>query len=124
MTTLQDLKKIGAFAHAKPVQKTIRFDVDGEKMEAIVHVRQLGIGDYEAIQRDEKDNDSFTARAISESILLGEGGKERISLKEAFRLKPSIANAMLEAFSEVNAPKKSLAGTSNSSANSVSPSEE
>lgn len=124
MTTLQDLKTLGAFAAEKPVRKEIHFEIDGTEYDAVIHVRQLGIGGYESIFTEDGDHRSQSAKAISEAILLGEKGDERISFEQAYRLKTALASKMLEAFNEVNAPKKPSPGKTSSSATSVLPSAE
>lgn len=124
MITLKELTASGAFAPKELVRKEISFDIDGQTCNATIHVKALGIGDYEAIYNDKDDKKSQTASAISEAILLGENGTERLSFEQAFRLKPEVANAMLTAFGEVNNPKKASADTTNSSVTSASPSAE
>jgi hypothetical protein len=119
MTTLQDLKKLGGFAAEKPVRKEIHFEIDGKQYDAVIHVRQLGIGGYESIFTEDGDRKSQSAKAIAETILLGEKADERLSFDDAYRLKTELASEMLKAFNEVNVPKKSSQGTTNSSATSV-----
>lgn len=58
MTTLQDLKKLGAFVADKPIRKEVHFEIDGNEFDAVIHVRQLGIGGYEAIFADGSDTKS------------------------------------------------------------------
>jgi hypothetical protein len=107
MTTLKQLTEQGGFAATKPIKKHIKFEIDGNKLEADIHVRQIGIGEYEDVYvGDDKDKRSKTAKMISESVLLGEDGKERISFDDAYRMKPALASAILDAFNEVNGAKK------------------
>lgn len=119
MTTLHDIQKLGGFVAEKPVRKDIHFEIDGQQFDATIHVRQLGIGGYESIFKDDADKQSQSARAISEAISLGQDGKERLSFDDAFRLKQNLGAAMLEAFHEVNAPKKASPDKTSSSATSA-----
>jgi hypothetical protein len=116
MSTLKELKAMGAFTSDKPVRKEIKFTFNGEDLSAVIHVKHLGIGEYEALFLGDEDNRSRTAKAISQAVTLGEDGKEKISFQDAYRLDPAWAGAMLTAFNEVNTPKKSLRPASASSA--------
>lgn len=120
MTTLKQLTEQGGFAAAKPIKKHIEFEIDGQKLEADIHVRQIGIGEYEdAYLGEGKDKRSKTAKVISEAITLGEDGTERISFEDAYRMKPALAGAILDAFNEVNGAKKSSPAAIGSSATSA-----
>jgi hypothetical protein len=120
MTTLKQLTAQGGFAATKPVKKHIAFEIDGNALEADIFVRQIGIGEYEDVYlADDKDKRSKTAKIIAESVTLGEDGKERISFDDAYRMKPSLASAILDAFNEVNGAKKSSAAATGSSATSA-----
>lgn len=120
MTTLKQLTTQGGFVAAAPIVKHITFEIDGEKLEADIHVRQIGIGEYEdAYLDDGKDKRSKTAKIISEAITLGDDGKERISFEDAYRLKPPLAGAILEAFNEVNGGKKPSPAATDSSVTSA-----
>lgn len=101
---LKELEKMGAFVPDAPVKKDIRFTLDtDEEFTATIYVRKLSIGDYEKVFATKDDR---TARAISAAVMLGDG-KERIPADKAYSLHPGLANAMLEAFYEVNGGKKS-----------------
>lgn len=122
MTTLNELKSKGGLVPDAPIRKTITFDSTDhatgatEQVEAIIFVRQLSVGEYDALFFAQDDKRSRTAKIISEAIRLGESGKERISFEDAYKLTPSLANSMMEAFSEVNIKKKSSRPATGSSA--------
>jgi hypothetical protein len=116
MSTLKELKAMGAFTSDKPVRKEIKFTLNGEDLSAVIHVKHLGIGEYESLFLGDDESRSRTAKAISHAVTLGEDGKERISFQDAYRLEPVLAGAMLTAFNEVNTPKKSSRPASVSSA--------
>jgi hypothetical protein len=123
MTTLNELKSKGGLVPDAPIRKTITFDSTDhatgatEQVEANIFVRQLSVGEYEALFFAQDDKRSRTAKIISEAIRLGESGKERISFEDAYKLTPSLAGAMVEAFNEVNIAKKSSRPVKDSSAN-------
>lgn len=117
MSSLKDLKAMGAFVPEKPLKKEIRFKLDGdEEFVATVHVKKVGIGDYESLFLGDKEERSRTAKAISEIVTLGDDGKEKIGFEDAYKLHPSLAGAMLNAINEVNATKKSSPRATGSSA--------
>lgn len=116
MTTLKHLKALGAIVNDKPIKKSISFDLDGQTYQAEVHVKRIGIGEYESLFLKGEDKRSRTSRVISEAVTLGEEGKERISFEDAYSMRPELAGALLNAFNEVNTAKKPSAPESDSSA--------
>lgn len=111
--SLKDLQALGAFVSDKPVKKTITFNLpdpndEGATVEHTydIHVKKLAIGDYETLFLTDKEDRSRTATLISNAITLGKDGKERIDFKDAYRLHPNLAGAMVAAFNEVNSAKK------------------
>lgn len=123
MTTIKELKALGGFVPEKPVLQEIEYKLDGESYRASIYVKRLGIGEYEALFMSVDDKRSRTALTISQAISLGAEGKERISFEDAYRLRPELAGAMLNAFNEVNVPKKSSGRATDSSASLPSASE-
>lgn len=107
MTSLADLKKAGGFVPDAPVEKTITFKTpEGEEVSAKIHVRKLGVAAYEELFGPEGISKSRTANAIHIGIRLG-NGKEVIPYDLAESMDTSLATAMMAAFNEVNARKKS-----------------
>lgn len=111
MTTLKELQAKGGFVPDTPLVKTIKWkgtDAEGNAVdyEAQIHVRRLSVGDHEALFLDADDKRSRTAKLISTAITLGKDGKEKIPFQDAYKLETALAGAMLEAFNEVNNPKK------------------
>jgi hypothetical protein len=107
---LKQLEELGGFLSDVLVEREIRFKLDDAvEHTATIYVKKLGLGEYERLfaARAEKDDKFGTsARIIAEAVSLGEGGKERIPVEKAFRLHKRLANAMLDAFQEVNGGKK------------------
>ena len=116
MTSIKDLKALGAFVTDAKVQREIKFEIDGQEYDATIHVRRLSAGDYETLFLVDKEDRSRTAKVISEAITLGDDGKERIKFEDAYKLHPSLAAAMVNAFNEVNTAKKSSRPATGSSA--------
>ena len=107
---LKELKDRGGFVSSKPVKKDVvwKRKVDGQEVEDTftVHVRPMSYGDIERIFIDPKDEErSRTAALLSESVLLGDDGKEKLSYTDAYQLAPSLATALSKVVSEVNALK-------------------
>lgn len=118
MTSMKDFKGMGGMVSPIPVKKEIKFKLDGdEELSGTIHVKRLAIGDYEALFLVDGEERSRTAKIISEAVSLGPDGKERISFKDAYQLHPALAGAMIVAFNEVNAAKKSSPPATGSSAN-------
>lgn len=118
MSSLKDLKALGGFVPSAPIKKEIKFKLDDDTdYDAIIHVKKLAVGDYEALFVVDKEQRSKTAKLISEAVTLGPEGKERITFEDAYRLHPRLASAMVDAFNEVNAAKKSSRPATGSSAN-------
>lgn len=108
MSSLKELRAIGGFISAVPVKKEIKFNTDGDdEYTATIHVRRLSAGDYETIFVAESEGRSRTASIISQCVTLGPAGKEKVSFEDAYRMHPNLAGAMVNAFNEVNSPKKS-----------------
>lgn len=111
MTTLNELKSKGGLAQEAPIAKKISYvgvDENGEAVdyEADIFVKDLSVGDYEKLYLTIDDNRSRTAKVISEAVTLGKRGEEKIPFETAYKLKKPLADAMVAAVAEVNAPKK------------------
>lgn len=104
---LKDLEAMGGVLSDAPVEKEIKFKLDDDtEHAATIFVKRLGLGEYERLMTGESVEWGTSARIISEAISLGEKGKEKIPVQKAFRLHKGLAQAMLEAFKEVNGGKK------------------
>lgn len=106
MTSLKQLNELGGFV-GPPVKKEVKFKKDDAELAATIYVIVLGIGDYEKAVESKEDDRSHMAHIISQFIRLGDKGTEKISYTDAYRLIPSLGGAMVNAFNEVNAAKKS-----------------
>lgn len=107
MTSLKNLQDLGAFVGDKPLKKEITFKVDDVENTATIHVRRLSTGDYESLLLSEEKGRSRTAEIIQQCIRLGEEGEEALTYEQAYNLLPAVGAAMVNAFNEVNAAKKS-----------------
>lgn len=105
--SLKELEAMGAFVKDEPIRREIKFKLDDDiEHSAIIHVKKLSVGAYEKLFVGiVDDKNGRSARVISETITLGEIGKERIPVEKAFTLNKGIATAMLDAFTEVNGGK-------------------
>jgi len=103
---LSDLQTMGGFVDAEPVQKEVRWQLNGQDHKASVFVVRQPFGAVEsALQRAEKDR-SQGASLISMCIRLGANADEQLSYEQAYNLHPAVAWAFLAAINEVNAPPK------------------
>lgn len=101
--TLTDISDNGGFIPDAPVKCEIKFTLDdGVERSGFIHVKRLSIGAHESLYIGAQDKQSRTALLISETITLGKDGKEQISFKNAYKLHPSLAAAMIEQFTIVN----------------------
>lgn len=117
MSSLKDLKAMGAFIPDEPIKKEIKFKLDGpDELTATLFVKRMNIGDYEALFLTDTEERGRIAKMISEGIRLGEKGEEKLSFQQAYKLDPRIAGQMVAAFNEVNTPKKSSPQENDSSA--------
>ena len=107
MSTLKELRSLGGIVDPKPVQKDITFRIGEDDVTASVYIKRLGVGEYEAIRESREDSKSLTALIIATAVTLGDEGKEKIPYDVAFNMAPSLANALVLKFHEVNNPKKS-----------------
>lgn len=118
-----DLEALGAFVTEQPIRREVQWvREDGETVSFNCWVRQIPFGEAEKLlQIDDQDQErSAYAVLISRTICLDETGKVRMDYKDAYRLKPSFAQALMDAINQVyNLAKKSRppmsSGTSSSS---------
>lgn len=117
MSSLKELQALGGFVPDKPVKKEIKFSLDSDdELTAVIHVKKLSVGEYEAMFMSGEEGRSKSARVISDTISLGPDGKERLTFEQAYKLHPRLAAAMFDAFKEVNLAKKPSAPATDSSA--------
>lgn len=86
------------------VRRRITYTIDDTEYTGTIHVRRFSERDYERLVFDPADPRARTAAIIAMGIRLGERGEERISFKDAYRLRPEPAAAMTRAFEAVNTP--------------------
>jgi uncharacterized protein YcnI len=100
---LKQLQDLGGFVPQQPVTKEVtwsRLGPDGEDVTDTftVHVRKLSSGMIERLwaEAGKKPDQSYSARMIAATVLLGDDGTTELSYDEAFRLDPTLAEALLE----------------------------
>jgi hypothetical protein len=100
---LQQLQNMGGFVPQAPEVREISWTRQGPDGEPVtdtftVRVKKLSAGIIERMWADagKQPNRSYTATLISEAILLGDEGTERISYESAFNLDPGLAEVLLE----------------------------
>lgn len=98
---LKELRAQGAFISGAPVVKSVTWN----DTTFDVHIKRLSFGDYERLFTDDPEERSRSARLLSDCVLLGDGGKDALSYKDAYRLEPSLARVLIDAVNEVNGPK-------------------
>lgn len=103
---LAELEARGGIVDPTLVRKTItweRKDEDGQVdtvvFDIFVRKNSFGIIDSQMRSQDER---SKSALLISNGVLLGDHGEESITYDQAYRLEPSLAFLMVQAFMEVN----------------------
>jgi hypothetical protein len=106
---LKQLRAKGAFVKAPPVPTEVTWvhndEETGEEMTDTftVFVRRMSVGWLDRVLSPGPDQHrSRTATLISEGVMFGEGGKERMTYEEAYQLNFGLATALLEAFQRVN----------------------
>ena len=106
---LKQLRERGGFAPTAPVEHSISWthpDENGEEVTDMftVHVVKHSAGSVERLRAAAgKDPELlWSPLFISESIRLGDGGWERLTYDDAFRLKPALARLLIDAINAVN----------------------
>lgn len=106
MTSVADLKALGAFVDSAPVEREIKFTIAGVESTAKIWVRRQTLGQQERMFRqsnaESKSDPKFTAIMVSQLVLLGENASEQLDLEQAYSLHPAIGNAMIDAINEVS----------------------
>lgn len=104
---LKELKARGGFVSAVPVKRDVEWthpDPDtGEEVtdKFSVFVKRQSFGAIERLFVG-NDDQSKSATFISECILLGEDGKDRMTYQDAYQLDPGLAAVLVKAINEVN----------------------
>lgn len=106
---LKQLREKGGIVPSTPVKHEVSWTHAAEDGSEVtdtftVHVRKHSFGTIERMfATDPKDPErSRAAVAISESIMLGEDGSERISYADAFQLDAALARLLIRAINQVN----------------------
>lgn len=103
---LSELKKQGGVIAETHIEKEVKWvNAEGEQLVFNVFVRKMSFGDVEKFWDTKfKEDESKTARYISQFLRLGEKGDEILSYNDAFQLEPVLAGAFLNAIKDVNKP--------------------
>jgi hypothetical protein len=100
---LSKLQELGGFVPPTPVKRQVTWTPDeGESVTFTVHIKKLSAGQIERLYRDPRRDRSISALMISETLLLGDDGKETMPFEKAFEIVPSLANALLEVIEDIN----------------------
>ena len=106
---LKQLRERGAFV-APPVPTEVTWKHRDESTGEVhtdtftVHVRRMSVGAIDRIRAAAANSSerSWMALTISEGVLFGEGGAEKMSYDEAYQLNFGLGRALLRAFNDVN----------------------
>lgn len=103
---LSELKAKGGIVAAAPIPKEVtwtRRNDAGEEMSDTftIFVKRQSFGSIETIWASGEDR-SKSAAYISQSLRLGDKGKEQMSYDEAYQLDTSLATVFITAINEVN----------------------
>jgi len=106
---LKELRERGGIVPSAPVKHDVSWthlDGDGEEVTDTftVYVVKHSFGTIERLLSvDGKDPErSRSAAFISESVMLGEDGSERLTYEDAYQLDAGLAKVLMEAISAVN----------------------
>lgn len=100
---LKTLREHGGFVPLEPVQREVTWTPpEGDPVTFTVLVRTLSGADREILRGKLTKETSVAALVVSEGILLGEGGKERLTYAQACGLQIELLGALVEAFESVN----------------------
>jgi len=103
---LEDLIANGGLVPETPVKRSAIWNKKNEAGEDVelqfdVFVKKHSFGTIEKIWNDDGDR-SKSAAYISQSIRLGENGKQQLSYEQAFQLDPGLATVLIGVINEVN----------------------
>lgn len=104
---LAELKARGGFVALAPVAKEVTWkhkdEATGEELvdTFTVHVKRQSFGAIESIWASGEER-SKSASYISQSIRLGDKGKDSLTYDDAYQLDPSLAGVLIAAINEVN----------------------
>lgn len=103
---LAALRARGGFVPLEPVPKEVTWkhtNDEGVEVEDTftVFIKRQSFGTIEQLFTAEGDR-SKSAAYISQTVRLGEKGKDAISYDDAFQLDPGLAGALINAINEVN----------------------
>lgn len=107
---LQWLQDSGGIVPQVPVTKEVSWthlNPEGDEVTDTfsVRVKRLTVGELERLWAEAGKNPgrSHSATMLSETVILGDEGEERLSYEQAFRLDPTLADALLaDAVNPVN----------------------
>lgn len=113
---LQTLREKGGFVPLAPVQREVTWQPDdgGDPVTFTVLVRKLSGADRELLRDKFTNGRSAAATVVSEAVMLGEEGKERLTYEQASQLELNLLGVLVEAFESVNPfAKKSVTAAKN-----------
>lgn len=112
---LKTLQEKGGFVPLEPVQREVTWTPpDGEPVSFTVLVRTLSGADRDVLRGKITPETSAAAVVVSEGILFGEDGKERLTYEQASQLRLELLGPLVEAFESVNPfSRKAVAAAKN-----------
>lgn len=106
MLNIQAIQNAGGFVSATLIKKNISYEIRGEKFDASIFIRELGIEEWGRLFTSEDIKERSMAAGLAAVIRLGENGEESLTVDQVASLHPSLGLAMLKAAKEVNSPKE------------------
>jgi hypothetical protein len=114
---LKQLREMGGFIPSKPVKRTVTWQpLDdngqpaGDQLTFDIHVKKLSFGAIERLMDERNVDRARMAAFISDSVSLGEEGKEKLSYQDAYQLDPTLATVFMQAVSVVNGTARQANG--------------
>lgn len=98
---LQDIKNLGGIVNTALVKRSIEWG----KNKGEIFVQPLAFGVVDEIFSSDDGSGRKSSKLLAASVRLGDKGEERMSIEMVYSLDPVLANAMLDAVTEVNGLK-------------------
>lgn len=106
---LAELEKMGGFVPKEPVKTEVSWTPpEGDTLTFTVFVKRLSGGAMERLWANtQKDDDrARSAMLLSEAVLLGEKGEQKLTYDKAWSLEMTLMSELLDAVDRVNPHKK------------------
>lgn len=100
---LSDLQQAGGLVSDEPVDKDVEWHHGGQTHKFKVRIQPLAYGDFDRILTGHDTERSQNAALIAASVLVDDD--KPMPYQTAYRLKPSLASALIKAVGDVNDTK-------------------